>query len=143
VTAEPTTPVCATAQLGLSVSQGDAGAGQFHQQLLLKNSGPRCSLHGYPGVSFLDAADHQLGSPAAESSGPVTRVFLGPGATAFATLTYSNAAAYPDSSCRPKQASRVRVYPPGERQALVAADAILVCSAAGSGQLHVGALQSS
>lgn len=135
------TPVCASRQLRLSVSQGDGGAGQFHQRLVLVNNGARCSLHGYPGVSFLDAAGHQLGSPAAQGPGAIRRVFLAPGGGAAATLTYSNAAAYPDSTCRPDQASTVRVYPPGERAALTAADPILVCSATGSGQLHIGPIE--
>jgi hypothetical protein len=124
------------------VLTGDAGAGQFHQQLLLTNRGARCSLHGYPGVSFVDSSGHQLGSPANESAGQVRRVFLATGQRASATLTYSNAAAYPDSACRPQQASRVRVYPPGERAALEASDPVLVCSARGSGQLHVGPVDS-
>ena len=136
--ASPAVPFCTTAQLRLSVTESDAGAGQFHQRLVLTNRGVRCSLHGYPGVSFLDAAGHQLGSPAAQNTAPVQRVFLETGSAANAVLTYSNAGAYPDSSCRPQQADRVRVYPPGQRSALLAKDAILVCSAPGSGQLHIG-----
>src|SRR5213076_519290 len=112
--------VCSSGQLRLSVQEGDSGAGQSHQRLVLTNGGARCSLHGYPGVSFVDAAGRQLGSPAGQSPGQVRRVFLAPGKAAAATLTYSNAGAFPDSSCRPQQANRVRVYPPGERVALLA-----------------------
>lgn len=136
-----TTPVCATAQLRLVVRDGDGGAGQFHQPLVLVNTGPRCSMHGYPGVSFVGAAGRQLGSPAAQTSAQVRRVFLAPQARASAVLTYSNAEAYPDSTCRPQQAARVRVYPPGSRVALEASDPLLVCSAPGSGQLHIGPMQ--
>lgn len=136
----PAVPFCATTQLRLSVEESDAGAGQFHQHLILTNRGARCSLHGYPGVSFVDAQGRLLGNPAAQSPAPVRRVFLDSGAAASAVLTYSNAGAFPDSSCRPQHADRVRVYPPGQRAALLAADPILVCSAPGSGQLHVGPL---
>jgi hypothetical protein len=139
--ASPTTPLCTTAQLRLSVHESDAGAGQFHQRLVLTNRGVRCSLQGYPGVSFLDAAGQQLGSPAARGTAPHQQVFLDPGTSAAAVLTYSNAGAFPDSSCRPQQADRVRVYPPGQRTALLAKDAILVCSAPGAGQLHIGPLE--
>jgi hypothetical protein len=121
---------------------GDSGAGQFHQRLVLTNNADTCTLHGYPGVSFVDAAGQLLGSPAAESKATVRRETLKTGGAVFAVLTYSNAQAYPDSTCRAKQADRVRVYPPGERQPLFAADPILVCSAPGSGQLHIGPIES-
>jgi hypothetical protein len=133
--------VCGAAQLSLTVVQGDSGAGQAHQQLVLKNKGATCTLHGYPGVSFIDAAGHLLGSPAAQSASGVRRVTLGAGGAAAALLTYSNAEAYADSRCRPQQASRVRVYPPGSKASLLAADAITVCSASDSGQLHIGAME--
>jgi hypothetical protein len=135
-------PVCTSAQLRLSIGSTDAGAGQFHQHLVLTNRGPLCSLHGYPGVSFLGADGRQLGDPAAMNQASVRRVFLPPGKSASAVLTYSNAGAFPDSACRPQQASSVRVYPPGERAALVAADSVLVCSAHGSGQLHIDPIES-
>jgi ABC-type transport system substrate-binding protein len=135
-------PVCTSGQLRLSVEAGDSGAGQFHQRLVLTNSAGTCTLHGYPGVSFVDAAGQLLGSPAAESKATVRRETLKTGGAVFAVLTYSNAQAYPDSTCRAKQADRVRVYPPGERQPLFAPDPILVCSAPGSGQLHIGPIES-
>jgi hypothetical protein len=75
------------------------------------------------------------------AEGTVRRVSLLTGGAASAVLTYSNAGAFPDSVCRPKQASRVRVYPPGDRIALVVSDSILVCSARGSGQLHIDPME--
>jgi hypothetical protein len=129
---------CGSAALRLTVREGDSGAGQGHQLLVLVNRGAPCSLHGYPGVSFLDAGGRQLGSPAVQNPAPVRRVQLATGGSAAALLTYSNAEAYPDSSCRPKQASTVRVYPPGQRRPLTVADAVLVCSLTGAGQLRIG-----
>jgi hypothetical protein len=133
--------VCAAADLTLSVVQADSGAGQSHQQLVLRNHGRTCTLHGYPGVSFVDAAGHLMGSPAAESPATVRRVTLVHRAAAAALLTYSNAEAFADSTCRPEQASRVRLYPPGSKASLLAADAIAVCTATHSGQLHIGAVE--
>lgn len=130
-------PPCATASLRLTIGSTDSGAGQSHQQLVLTNRGAGCSLRGYPGVSFLDAAGRQLGSPAQASGRPIGQVLLAPGGRAVAVLTYSNAGAYPDSTCRPAQASQVRVYPPNQLAALTAPDPILVCSAPGSGQLRI------
>jgi hypothetical protein len=134
-------PVCGAAQLRLSVQDADSGAGQSHQRLLLTNRGGACTLHGYPGVSFVDAQGRTLGSPAGKSSGAVRRVRIAPGRSVFAVLTYSNAGAFPDSTCRPTEADRVRVYPPGSKVALFEKDAVLVCAAPGSEQLHIGPLQ--
>jgi hypothetical protein len=59
----------------------------------------------------------------------------------MATLSIATAANYPDSVCRPQQASRVRVYPPGQRAFLTAVDPVAVCSAPRTGQLHVEPVQ--
>lgn len=130
-----------TAQLRLSVRDADSGAGQAHQQVILTNRGGRCTLLGYPGLSFVDATGQMLGSSADESPATVRRVTLAPGAAAAAILTASNAHAYPDSACRPQQASRLRVYPPGDRAALLVADPVVVCAATGSKQLHIAPLE--
>jgi len=92
-------------------------------------------------VSFVDASGRLLGSPAAMSEGAVRRVLLAPGSSAFALLSYSNARAFPDSTCRPQRADRIRVYAPGERTALLAKDPIVVCAAPGSEQLRIGPVQ--
>jgi hypothetical protein len=129
--------VCRSSQLRLSIGSTEGGAGQVHQDLVLTNHGAACSLHGYPGVSFLDAAGQQVGDAAAMNPGKVSRVQLAAGGHAVAVLSYSNSGAYPAARCRPKQASTVRVYPPGERVALTAPDSVVVCSATGIAQLHV------
>ena len=136
----PGPQACTAAQLHLSVQDADSGAGQAHQRVLLRSS-DACELVGYPGVSFLDAAGRQLGSPADRNAGPTPRLALGPGRVVSAVLTISNANAYPDSRCRPQEATALRVYPPGLRTPLTVPDQVLVCSATGSGQLHIGPLQ--
>jgi hypothetical protein len=135
-------PVCGAAQLRLTVEEADSGAGQFHQRVVLTNRGGPCTLHGYPGVSFVDAQGRTLGDPAAKSPGTVRRVLLTPGRSAVALLTYANAGAFPDSTCRPTDADRLRVYPPGSRVALLVEDKVLVCAAPGSRQLHIGPVSS-
>lgn len=134
-------PRCVTGQLRLTVLAADSGAGQAHQRVVLTNNGARCSLLGYPGASFVDVAGRTLGSPATKSETTVRRVTLDSTRSAVAVLTYSNAGAYPDSSCAPQEASRLRIYPPGDRVALLVKDPILVCSLPGSDQLHIGPLE--
>lgn len=128
---------CLTSQLRLSVGPSNGGAGTNHQPLRLTNVGTACTLYGYPGVSFLDGSGRQLGSPATESGVPAHQVPVAAGATVHAELAYANAGAFPQASCRPAQAARVRVYPPGQRDALTAPDQVLVCSAPNAGQLHI------
>jgi len=134
-------PFCRTAQLRLSVGGSEGAAGTQYQPLVLTNTGGVCTLHGYPGVSFLDASGRQIGSPAAERRAATPRVVLRAGGRAIATLSIATAANYADSVCRPQQASRVRVYPPGQRASLTAADPVGVCAAPGTGQLHIEPVQ--
>ena len=131
---------CTAGQLRLSVQDADSGAGQAHQRVVLR-SPDACELQGYPGVSFLDRAGRQLGSPADRNAAPTPRLVLGSGRVVSAVLTISNAGAYPDSRCRPQQATTLRVYPPGLRTPLSVPDQVVVCSSTGSGQLHIGPLQ--
>ena len=133
----PSVNVCSSGQLRLSVGSTDGGAGQFHQQLVLTNRGAACSLHGYPGVSFLDNGGRLIGDPAAMTPATVSRVQLRTGGRAVAILTYSNAGAFDEQRCKPRQSRTVRVYPPGQRLALIAPDSVLVCSATGTGQLRI------
>lgn len=132
---------CPSAQLRLTVRDADSGAGQFHQQVILTNRGSTCTLYGYPGASFLDGQGRLLGSPADQSPGLVRRLVLHADEAVSAVLSVSNAGAYPDSRCRPQQAARLRIYPPGDRLPLLTADPLLVCSVPGSGQLHISPLQ--
>lgn len=132
---------CPTSQLTLSLGPIQGAAGTEYQPLRLRNRGRACTLTGYPGVSMLAADGHQIGVPA-ERAGPAARaVRLEAGGLATAVLSVANAGAFPDSACRPQQSSRVRVYPPGQRSALTVADAVAVCSASGSRQLHIAPVQ--
>lgn len=130
-------PFCTTAHLRLSLGAQQGAAGTTYQPLVLTNTGAPCTLHGYPGVSFLDASGRQIGSPAEYSPGPSPRVLLRTGGSANALLGIAQAGNYPDSVCRPRGAERVRVYPPGERVPLAVADEVQVCSVPGTHQLHV------
>lgn len=56
VLAAPDTPTCTTAQLGIGLKDGSAGAGHAGLILLFENTGSRCALRGYPGVAGVDAA---------------------------------------------------------------------------------------
>jgi hypothetical protein len=133
-------PPCSSRQLTLTVGLSQGAAGTQYQPLRLLNHGPLCTLAGYPGVSLLAADGSQIGSPAEKAAGRSVTVQLGPQAVAHAVLSIANAGSFPASTCRPRQAESVRVYPPGQTEALVATDATTACSADGTGQLHITAV---
>ncbi|WP_328752461.1 DUF4232 domain-containing protein [Streptomyces sp. NBC_00285] len=82
---------CHTSELGASVGRNDPGAGQENFPVVLTNTSSRtCTLHGYPGTAFVDAAGKQLGpDPKRSSAGPQT-VTLAPGQSAWAGLSFAN-----------------------------------------------------
>jgi hypothetical protein len=64
-TGGPVLAVCRSQFLTASVVESSASAGTGHDELAFTNSGPtRCMLHGFPAVSYVDAAGAQLGAPA-------------------------------------------------------------------------------
>ncbi len=110
---------------------------QNHTGLQLRNVGSSaCALYGYPGVSWVAGADgHQVGAAAVrapDGSGSAEKtVTLAPRALASAPLDIVDAAAIPRSACKPVPVRGLRVYPPGEQDALfipLAADGYGECS---------------
>jgi hypothetical protein len=93
-----------------------AGAGNIYWHLDLQNTGHyMCQLYGYPGVSAINAHGTQLGRAAGWTTGvPRQYVDIMPGRTAHAVLHYVQALNYPPPACKPKPATDLRVYPPGD-----------------------------
>ncbi|WP_433560006.1 DUF4232 domain-containing protein [Pseudonocardia xinjiangensis] len=107
---------CTTAELSVSLGQGDAGAGSVMQPLVFTNTGSRtCELRGFPGVSYVAGDDgHQVG-PAAEMSGDRgPEVPIAPRGTAVAQLRLVNVLNFDEAACRPTPVRGLRVYPPGD-----------------------------
>lgn len=123
-----TTGPCATGQLQLTLGQGQGSAGSFDTPVILTNTGgASCSLTGYPGVSYVSGSGAQIGPSAAEATSPATRtVVLPPGSAASADLHQPDPGDY-SSGCAPRQAQRLRVYPPNQRSPLTVTDRVTVC----------------
>ncbi|WP_051951881.1 DUF4232 domain-containing protein [Actinacidiphila yeochonensis] len=116
--------MCAAGQLSAALGDGDAGAGQLYRYLVLTNtSGTSCHVDGYPGVSLLDADGRQIGQPADRDPRAYSPVVLAPGAAASDTIHTANRM----GTCLPASV-KVRVYPPGSRQALTADGQVTVCA---------------
>ncbi|HST25361.1 MAG TPA: DUF4232 domain-containing protein [Gaiellaceae bacterium] len=143
-TAVRATPPCATSGLVVWLNtQGNGAAGSIYYQLRLTNlSGRTCTLFGYPGVSAVDLAGHQLGSAARRN--PAHRpqhVTLAPGATANVVLQVAEAGNFPPSTCRQVTAAGLRVYPPNQTAAKIVPYPFQACSRTGPVYLSVEAAQ--
>jgi len=129
-------PACQANQLGvwIALAQSNGAAGTIYYPLNFTNvSGRTCSLHGFPGVSAIARNGHRLGSPAGWATRVAARtVLLAPGATAHTILQYRDAEVSTAPGCDPVNTAVVlRVYPPGQYDATVAAFDLQVCSHAG------------
>jgi hypothetical protein len=129
-------PACQASQLGvwIALAQSNGAAGTIYYPLNFTNvSGRTCSLHGFPGVSAIARNGHQLGSPAGWATKVAARtVVLAPGATAHTILQYRDAEVSTAPGCDPVNTAVVlRVYPPNQYDATIAAFDLQVCSRAG------------
>jgi len=138
---------CVAAQLTATLGAGTGGgAGHQYPYLVLTNKGSTpCTVTGYPGVSFVGNGNGtQLGAPAARDAGgiAITTLTLAPGAAAHAQLDIVNAGNFDASTCNPKAADGLRVYPPDDTSALfVAATGFTACQNASVIVIHVRPLQ--
>ncbi|WP_314148160.1 DUF4232 domain-containing protein [uncultured Leifsonia sp.] len=144
-TATPIDGQCDTGKLTGTIGKGGGGAaGSVEVTLVLTNNGTaKCSLQGWPGVSFVgDGNGTQLGAPAQfDRSTPHPTVVLQPGGSAQAPLKIGNAQNYDAADCKPKPADGFRVYPPGSTESLFVKDAnVTACTSDTIVLLTVGAL---
>jgi hypothetical protein len=119
-------------------TRGDGAAGSTYFNLKLTNlSGHVCTLTGYPGVSAVDLAGHQLGSAATRNSSQVRTVRLASGATATAALRIVAAGNFPSSSCHRVTAAGPRIYPPNQTASKVVPFPFSACSHKGPIDLSI------
>jgi hypothetical protein len=134
-------PACPTRWLALRARIAGAAAGTEYVSVVLTNTGRRaCSLFGYPGVSFLDDADNQIGMPAQrDKSSKPRRIVLAPADKAHAIVSFPNPGVF-GSGCGERQSATVRVYPPGQTAALTDGLRVDVCGDE-QGRAAVGAMR--
>jgi hypothetical protein len=136
-------PACATNDLVVWLdTNGDAAAGSVLYELELTNlSGHACALRGYPGVSGVDTAARQLGTPATRNPRfPVRTIVLAPGRTASAALKIADIGVFPPAKCTSTTAAGLRVYPPGQTASKVVPYPFRACSKVGPTYLQVSAV---
>ncbi len=136
---------CTANMLAASLTPGGGGAaGSTLPYLVLTNTGSqRCTLQGWPGVSFVgDGNGTQLGAAGQfDRSSPHGSVTLDPGAAAHAPLRIAQALNYPQATCQPAPADGLRVYPPDSTHALfVATSGMTACRSTGVNLITIQAV---
>jgi Protein of unknown function (DUF4232) len=120
---------CATSDLMVTVGQGQGAAGSTVLPLVFTNNGSKpCTMYGYPGVSFLDANENQIGAAAARSGGEEAVVTLAPGAAANAQLQVPDPGNFSPADCNQAKSTFIRVYPPGEKHFIEINEVVPICT---------------
>jgi hypothetical protein len=122
-------PACGSGVIAVRLGRSEGAAGTIYVPIVFTNTGRvRCTLRGFPGVSSVDRAGHQIGSPARWVGARATTVALAPHGSASATYGQAQALNFPRSRCHPVSASGLRVYPPNQTHARRLISKHLACS---------------
>ncbi len=129
--------LCQPASLRVAVNASQAGVAMgstYYPVDFTNTASSPCGLYGYPGMSFVTSADstgRQIGAPAQPSPGVgKVAVRLAAGGQAHAWLQVTQAGNYPSAQCQPVTAHWLRVYAPGETEALYVNQPFSACSSA-------------
>lgn len=112
--------LCTSADLKLSLSDGEGAAGTIWRSLRFTNkSSAPCEIQGFPGVSYVAGDDgHQVGAAAYRDGSKGAAVTLAPGETAYAAVGFAQVGNYDPEQCRPTEVRGLRVYPPQETRSM-------------------------
>ena len=133
-TTTTTLPGCTGANYTLSLLGTQGAAGTFEVTFGLRNtSSATCPLGGYPGIQLIDAAGTDIptttdrGGSLSFTDFPAATVRVGPGATAYFNMAYSDVPTGTESRC--PVASVVQVIPPNTTTELrVSGQQLMVCN---------------
>ncbi|MGW1255595.1 DUF4232 domain-containing protein [Streptomyces sp. NPDC002513] len=117
-TASPATDTrCHTDELRASIGPNHPGAGQENFSVILTNGSQRtCTVHGFPGVAFVNGAGQAVTPDPERVTGQEEQaVTLAPGARAWSGLSFTNPAVTGVTTVTP---TAVLVTPPDETASL-------------------------
>jgi hypothetical protein len=124
-----TTSVCATSALKVSLGPANGAAGTVFYPLNFVNTGKLgCNLRGYPGVSAVTSGGAQIGSPASQISSSYKTVTLLPGKTQSALVGIVETGNFDPSQCAPVTSAGLKVFPPGQKEAVTIKKSFSTCS---------------
>jgi hypothetical protein len=121
---------CHTGDLSVKTGTGGAAAGTYHTNLVFTDkSDHRCTLTGYPGVSWVTGDNGtQVNDPFERASGTKKTITLSPGGQAHAVLVTHDALNFPADKCKPTDVRGYRIYPPDETAAIFVSAPAKECS---------------
>jgi hypothetical protein len=132
-------PACRPEAIAVRLGRSEGAAGTIYVSIVFTNTGRvRCTLRGFPGVSSVDRAGRQIGSPARWVGTRVTRVALAPHHSGSAIYGQAQAVNFPISRCHPRSARGLRVYPPNQTRARRLISKHVACSSTRVGDSMVG-----
>jgi hypothetical protein len=111
------TPSCQTGGLvvWLNTQSNGAAGSNFYKLKFTNQSGHRCTLRGYPGVSAINLRGRQLGRSASRNNATKPKtITLRNGRSATAVLRIVDAGNFSPSTCGPVNAAGLRVFPPNQ-----------------------------
>ncbi|MEV6790792.1 DUF4232 domain-containing protein [Streptomyces sp. NPDC051320] len=107
---------CHTSGLKVAVGPNHPGAGQENFALVLTNrSGHSCTVHGYPGMAFVNSKGQEVSVNPERTGGTKNTVKLAPGKSAWAALSFSNPEMTGVTTVTP---AAVEITPPDETASL-------------------------
>ncbi|HMH94162.1 MAG TPA: DUF4232 domain-containing protein [Streptosporangiaceae bacterium] len=124
-------PACATSGLSVKLGAGNGAAGSTFIPIVFTNTtGSACSLFGYPGVSFVTGqGGSQIGSAAMrDPTQPARSIVVAAGGVAHAVLRVGQADNFPAAGCKPTAVSTLKIFPPGQTDALYLAFSSRTCA---------------
>ena len=124
-------PACATSGLSVKLGPGNGAAGSTFIPIVFTNTtSSSCSLFGYPGVSFVTGqGGSQIGLAASrDPTQPASSIVLAAGGVAHATLRVVQADNFPAAACKPTAVSTLKIFPPGQTDALYLAFSSRTCA---------------
>lgn len=105
---------CKVGDLQVSLGGGEGAAGTVYRMLIFTNVVDRkCTLQGFPGVSYVAGDDgHQVGQAAFRVGKEGPLITLKPGMAVVAPVGFVQVHNYDPAECRPTPARGLRIYPP-------------------------------
>lgn len=108
-------PTCKSVDLDITSIDRGAAAGTAYREIkfTMRRLGA-CVLQGFPGVSYVDRADAQVGNAAGRNGLTGDLITLAYGSSASAMVGFANPGNYDPEVCQPQPVWGIKVYPPDE-----------------------------
>ena len=123
-------PMCRTSGMRMTMGDDQGAAGNTAIPILFENIGRApCHMFGFPGISWVTSAGSQIGLPVTHEATAPTSAVLNPGSSAVSVILNPSPPNQHDAGCISVPAYGIKVYPPGNSEAVVVTNARLLLQA--------------